>query len=63
MPVCNCSLAGTKACENCMNLNKTYTLTLPLGFYDMSNKRTSIRTIEKFDKDGKIIERITEYPI
>jgi hypothetical protein len=58
MPVCCCSLAGTKACITYVNselgsINPNYRHWIK---YDTRKPRV----IEKFDKDGKLIERITE---
>ena len=58
-------LAGTRACIGCPS-NRAYTglfleneITRMGDFEQIYNKQNK-RIIEKFDKDGKLIERITE---
>ena len=57
MPVCGCTLAGTKACLTCPN-NTIMQWSVPE--YSLRYEPKRQRIIEKFDKDGKLIERITE---
>lgn len=58
MKVCWCTLAGTMACKNCPN-NSYYTGLSLKEVEEFYNKKPK-RIIEKFDQDGKLIERITE---
>lgn len=70
---CCCSLAGTKACDTCsagpsQGGYTGFNITWPLnhGLKTDGNmtidkpKEKQKRITEKFDKDGKLIERITE---
>ncbi len=59
--ICCCSLAGTSACLGCYmrNSNISYYPTYPDIYYP---KPYIKKITEKFDKDGKLIERITEEP-
>lgn len=57
MMSCCCSLAGTNACLTCPN----YTIqqwVVPKEYIEVPKKTK--RIIEKFNEDGKLIERITE---
>lgn len=61
MGACCCSLDGTRACLSCTNHQEEFTWTIPSGWYEqVKNIPRAKCIIEKFDKDGKIIERITE---
>ena len=57
---CCCSLAGTRACLSCPNgwewNGALYWFIPPWVVGEPKPKRV----IEKFDKDGKLIERVTE---
>mgnify|MGYP001411248134 CR=1 FL=1 len=53
--VCCCSLAGTKACLSC----PTYLNDIAFGVNKV-NESYKYRVVEKFDENGKLIERITE---
>jgi hypothetical protein len=60
---CSCSLAGTNACMTCGNggvrdwHSNQY---LYSKKYQMSQGSISKRVIEKFDSEGRLVERITE---
>lgn len=66
---CCCTLAGTRACDTCSaGPSQGHTITWPLNYglttdgnitIDKSKEKQK-RITEKFDKDGKLIERITE---
>jgi hypothetical protein len=63
MLVCHCILAGTAACRNCQRYIEHYGVHPSEQLYDYEAPTKVIkvkRIIEKFDKDGKLIERITE---
>ena len=60
MSTCCCTLAGTRACENCPNgpmrvpwMGKYE----PIPYVQYPHTR---RIVEKFDENGKLIERIIE---
>jgi len=58
MQVCHCSLAGTSACAGCFqNPNAKWFSSLDTHYQPI---RKNKRVIEKFNQDGKLIERITE---
>ena len=56
--VCNCTLAGTAACLVCPRYQQYLgdSNIYPPTYLPSGNKKIT----EKFDKDGKLIERITE---
>lgn len=70
MRVCCCSLAGTDACKTCLN-GSVSTFTnywnwwqdwyVPEGTGYVKNSYKKVT--EKYDKDGKLIERIVEEPV
>ena len=65
MPACCCSLAGTRACDTCQNGASQYRgffINIPIQENPMWEWTTATpkKIIEKFDKDGNLIERITE---
>lgn len=61
MPACCCGLAGTNACRTCSNGPLFYQWdVLPYHRTAWQTPRTPGRVIEKFDTEGKLIERITE---
>jgi len=53
MTICCCSLAGTRACETCPN-------NTDITRYGEWTYIPAYKVIEKYDKDGNLIERITE---
>ena len=57
MLACYCSLAGTRACLTCSK-GMIDMMFYPPIYYEKNKPKE--RIIEKFDKDGKLIERITE---
>ena len=56
MRKCWCVLAGTSACDTCPNSREITTT----GRYGEWTYVPACRVIEKYDTDGKLIERITE---
>ena len=69
--ICCCSLAGSVACRNCSRWKEYYGDNIfnypkndwtEIGQYGKNTLKPEIhkikKTIEKFDKDGKLIERI-----
>lgn len=64
--ICWCSLAGSKICETCgigswMSLPSTTTYpTSQTPDWHLSDWHSGRKVTEKFDKDGKLIERVTE---
>lgn len=60
MSVCCCSLAGTGACNNCTNSSEYMGYFYSLKIQPLVHKNLGKRVIEEFDKDGKVIKRITE---
>jgi hypothetical protein len=57
MIACCCSMAGTKACLTCPQYQN---MIWPDQASIMPNIYPTRKTTEKYDKDGKIIERIIE---
>lgn len=58
--ICCCSLAGTQACMRCGRWREYYgDWTAPIRYPIEPNVKPK-RIIEKFDKDGKLMERIVE---
>lgn len=57
MKACWCSLAGTRACLTCPNSDIGWNS--PKEHLDCIPYKIKL-VIEKFDKDGKLVERITE---
>jgi ABC-type uncharacterized transport system auxiliary subunit len=60
MNTCGCTLAGTNACLRCPNSNINYYPSTTWYYPFHSPVITGKKITEKFDKDGKLIERITE---
>lgn len=56
--MCNCTLAGTRACLNCPNYQQYFGLPQfePMKTFFPKKKKVT----EKYDKDGSLIERIIE---
>jgi hypothetical protein len=59
MSICCCSLAGTAACETCSNRPYNSSRFNPLDYKLFTPIKTK-KVIERFDKDGKLVERIVE---
>lgn len=57
--ICCCSMAGTLACEECMR-RQGYIKPYNSGIVNMPRPLKKRTVIEKFDKEGKLIERIIE---
>ncbi len=64
MSSCCCSLAGTRACFTCPNGPNQYSpyMTYPVYYQNIPQTypSPSKKITEKYDKDGKLIERIIE---
>jgi len=57
MIACWCSLAGTKACLTCPQYQN---MMWPTQTEILPNIRPTRKTTEKFDENGRLIERIIE---